>query len=313
MAERTSPRPQIVFIGSGPVAAASLELLAEWCDIEAVITKPQPPHHKELFPVIDMAERYELPMHFANTKASLDVLFTSHQFAAPVGVLIDYGVIVSQAVIDNLELGIINSHFSVLPEWRGADPISFSVLSGQPSTGVSLMLLVEKMDEGPLIGYGEYDLPATITTPELTDDLIQLSNGLLKRCLPLYIDGNIQPQPQSVTGRQVSYSRKLTKADGVLDFSKPAAVLEREIRAFAEWPKSRTTLAGKDVVVTAAHVSEVESVPPGGRAGQAFVSTTSKLPGIGIVCNTDVLIIDRLKPAGKPEMTAQAFLAGNSL
>jgi methionyl-tRNA formyltransferase len=291
----------IVFFGSGPVAAKSLELLQAWCNIEAVITKPQPPHHRELFPVIDIAQKYELPLLTASTRHELDELVKQGAFTSRVGVLIDYGIIVSEEVIDSFELGIVNSHFSILPEWRGADPITFAVLSGQRQTGVSLMLLVPRMDEGPLIAYGEYDLGPTITTPELTEDLIELSNALLERTLPPYLTGTINPQAQTVTKRVVSYSRKLTKEDGVLDWQKTAEELEREVRAFAGWPKSRTELAGKSTVITKAHVVKMPC-----KSGQLIVRGQT----LSIGAKHNALGIDSLVPAGKKEMTIAAFLAG---
>ncbi len=306
-------RPQIVFFGSGPVAAASLELLAEWCDIEAVITKPQPPHHKAQFPVIAVAERLTLPLQTASNRQELDTLMANSSFTSRVAVLIDYGIIVSQAVIDKFPLGIINSHFSLLPEWRGADPITFSILSGQQETGVSLMLLVQKMDEGPLLAQATYDLPIDITTPELTEHLIELSDASLQQILGLYIAGNALPAPQrqvALPGHDVpSYSRKLTKADGVLDFTKPAVQLEREIRAYAEWPRSRTTLAGKDVIITKAHA--VPGQPVDSKPGD--IELLKEAPVVMVATGNGSLHIDRLKPTGKGEMDIQAFLAGNSL
>lgn len=301
-------RPQVVFFGSGPVAAASLELLLGWCDVEAVITKPQPLHHRQTFPVIAVAQAHGLPLRYATNRRELDGLMAEARFTSQTAALIDYGIIVSQAVIDAFPLGIINSHFSLLPEWRGADPITFSILSGQAETGVSLMLLVQAMDEGPLLAYGSYQLSADITTPRLTDDLIDLSDQLLRHELPRYLAGETVLTSQDVTGRQVSYSRKLTKQDGELDFNKPASQLEREIRAFIEWPKSRTKLAGKDVVITKAHVE-----PQSDQKAETGAAYATADKGIAIPTGDGQLVIDELKPAGKPAMTAAAFLAGNVL
>src|SRR3989344_3602452 len=162
---------KLVFFGSGPVAAKSLRLLAQDFTIEAVITKPRLPHHRGAVPVLELAQKLKLPVYTASNKMELDELFDSLKFESEAAILIDFGIIISQKVIDYFPLGIINSHFSILPQWRGADPITFAVLSGQKATGVSLMLLVEKMDEGPLLAYSEYDMPAGITTPRLTDAL----------------------------------------------------------------------------------------------------------------------------------------------
>jgi methionyl-tRNA formyltransferase len=290
----------IVFFGSGPVAAESLRLLAQDFVIEAVITKPRPAHHKGSVPVLDVAQDLHLKVLTASSKASLDTLFATHPVHSDLAILVDFGIIVSQAVIDYFPFGIINSHFSLLPEWRGADPITFAILSGQQRTGVSLMLLVAGMDEGPLLGYGEYDLSPTTTTPQLTHDLILLSNELLRVIVPLYRKGDATLRPQD-TSIIPTYSRKLTKEDGLIDWHKPAVQIEREISAFLGWPKSRTTLGSVDVVITQAHV-----VPANGVPGTIMVRGRELL----VYCGNEALSIDQLKPAGKQEMTGEAFIAG---
>lgn len=297
----TKSSKTVVFFGSGPVAARSLELLAKHTPVEAVVTKPRPAHHRGPVPVIETAEKLGLKVMTANSSQELSGLIAKQSFQSRLGVLIDFGIIVAQDVIDYFPLGIVNSHFSVLPDLRGADPISFAILSGQSSTGVSLMLLVRAMDEGNLLAYGEHELTGKETTPELTERLIKLSDGLLIQILPAYLEGSVLSAPQTVTGRQVSYSHKLSKADGVLDWQKSAVQLEREVRAYAGWPGSQTELAGKSVTILAAHVVD-NTLSPGevvAQDKQLFVGTSK-----------GALAIDRLKPAGKTEMTAQAFLAG---
>lgn len=290
----------IVFFGSGPVAAASLRLLAQSFEIEAVITKPRPPHHKGEVPVLAAAEELGLPVHTVTNRRTLDELISSDPFKSRLGVLIDFGIIVSQQAIDYFPRGIINSHFSLLPEWRGADPITFAVLSGQKVTGVSLMMLVAGMDEGPILGYGVHQLATDITVPELTDQLIDLSYGLLVSIVPEYLAGNVRPQPQT-TEIEATYSRKITKDDGKVDWRKSAAQIEREIRAFIEWPKSRATIANRDVIITKSHVIPVDG-PPG------IVDVRGK--DLIVHCGEDSLVVDRVKPAGKQEMTGEAFIAG---
>lgn len=301
----TQTSKTIVFFGSGPVAAESLELLAKEFTIEAVVTKPRAAHHRGSVPVLELAEKLGLKTYTTATKQDLDDLFATKPVTSPLGIVIDYGIIISQAVIDYFPLGIVNSHFSLLPEWRGADPITFAVLSGQKQTGVSLMLIVEKMDEGPLLGQSVYDLPADITTPELTDDLIELSDHMLQNILPLYLEGQTEAAPQEqvtmAASKEPTYSRKLTKQDGVLDFTKPAVQLEREIRAFIGWPQSRTTLGDKEVVITQAHVVDQTLTP-----GQTHVDGKQLLIGTA----EQSLAIDKLKPAGKQEMSVEGFLAG---
>lgn len=303
-------KPSIIFFGSGPVAAKSLELLSKDFAIEAIVTKPVPAHHRGDFPVITLAEKLGLKTLFASSKDELDDLFASSPVTSRAAVLIDFGIIVSQKVIDYFPLGIINSHFSLLPEWRGADPISFAILSGQKQTGVSLMLLVEAMDEGPLLAQAPYDIPADATTPSLTEVLIDLSNECLKNILPLWLDGKTQPAPQEevtmAASKEPTYSRKLTKQDGILDWNKPAEQLEREIRAYIDWPKSRTELAGKEVIITGAHA--VPSDSPDDKPGH--IEYLSDVGVIMVTTSGGSLCIDTLKPAGKKGMPVKAFLAG---
>jgi methionyl-tRNA formyltransferase len=297
----------LVFFGSGPVAAKSLELLAETFDIEAVVTKPQPPHHREPFPVLTLAAKLDIKTFTPTTKTELSELFTTKPVASRLGVVIDYGIIIQQDVIDHFPLGIINSHFSLLPEWRGADPITFAILSGQKDTGVSLMRIVQELDEGPLLSLGIYELPPDTTTSQLTEHLIKLSDALLKDALPRYTAGEITPRPQEQVAAKLgrdatpTYSRKLSKADGNLDFTKPAQQLEREVSAFIEWPKSRTKLGDREVVITQSHVENGNGKPGElWRDGKNF----------GLYTANGIFVIDKLKPAGKAEMTAEAFLAG---
>src|SRR3990167_3247267 len=220
-----SKSKKVVFFGSGPVAAASLALLASDFAIEAVITKPKPPHHHGEAPILELAKKLNLPVHTAANKQELDELFAKKPVESQLAILIDFGIIVSQKVIDYFGLGIINSHFSILPQWRGADQITFAVLSGQKTT-------------------------------ELTNELIKLSHALLVETVPKYRAGELQPVAQNETGCEVSYSRKLVKSDGVVDFSKSAAQIEREVRAYQPWPKSQAQIFGHDVIITKALVAK---------------------------------------------------------
>lgn len=295
----------IVFFGSGPVAAKSLELLLANFDIEAVVTKPRAPHHKGDVPVLDLATKQKLPLFTAQNKKELNELFTSQSFKSRFATLIDFGIIVSQQVIDYFPLGIVNSHFSLLPQWRGADPITFAVLSGQKTTGVSLMLLTAGMDEGPLLSQTKVELSQAITTPELTEILIHESYDLLCKTIPGYLTGEIKPIPQELKtiapSSTPTYSRPLTKNDGIIDWQKPAFQIEREVRAFAGWPQSRASFGKLDVIITKCH-----TVGALGKPGTRTVLEKSPV----VFCGEGALSLEKLKPAGKKEMTGEAFLAG---
>jgi methionyl-tRNA formyltransferase len=291
----------VVFFGSGPVAAESLQLLARDFNVEAVITKPKPPHHRGAFPVISLAEKLGIKTYLPANKRELSELFKVKPVNSRLGIVIDYGIIINQDVIDHFPLGIVNSHFSLLPEWRGADPITFAILSGQQKTGVSLMVIDAGLDTGKLITQRSLAIEPDDTTPTLTSKLIMLSHELLVEYLPRYVSGEVKPRNQPHPDR-ATYSRLLTKEDGLIDWQKPAVQLEREVRAFAGWPKSRTNLAGKEVIITKARATDRSGVPG-----------TVSIDGKRLIVATGEasLIIEKLKPAGKNEMTGEAFIAGH--
>lgn len=294
---KTNP---IVFFGTGPVAARSLELLAEHCTIEAVVTKPRPAHHKYNAPVLVAAEALGLPIFTAANKTELDTLIANHSFTSQLGVLIDFGIIVSKRVIEAFPLGIINSHFSLLPRWRGADPITFAITSGDTKTGVSLMMIDEGMDTGKLLTYRTLHIAPGETGPSLTARLISLSDELLTEFIPRYVAGELRPKNQPHPTR-ATYSRKITKRDGVIDWSQPAEQIERNIRAYLDWPGSRTTLGDIEVIITSAHVVHQQ-----GKPGQHLVSGKQ----LTIFASNNALAVTSLKPAGKKDMPTAAFLAG---
>jgi methionyl-tRNA formyltransferase len=295
----------IVFFGSGPVAAASLELLHEHFTIEAVVTKPKPEGHRGDYPTLEVAKSLGLTIYTPTNKKELSELFATHPVHSTVGVVIDYGIIIAQDVIDYFPKGIVNSHFSLLPQWRGADPITFSILSGQQETGVSLMLITAGLDEGPLLGQSELTIEPTDTAATLTEKLITLSDAMLRLILPMWVQNQTAPGDQLevsiLTDNTPTYSRKLTKEDGRIDWTKPAEQIEREIRAYSTWPKSYTKFNDLDVVITAAHISEQK-----GDAGTLTLQNKELI----MYCGEGALVIDKLKPAGKPEMDASGFING---
>lgn len=282
----------IVFFGSGPVAADSLAFIASHFEVETVITKAVPAHHKGVAPVEELAKQLNLPIIFASNKFELDHIIDTHRFSSHIGIIVDYGVIVSQKVIDTFELGIVNSHFSLLPQWRGADPITFSILSGQSKTGVSLMIIEPSLDTGKLITQKSIKIEPNDTTPSLTKKLITLSNQLMADYLPDYIKGEIKPKSQPHPDR-ATYSHKLNKSDGVIDWSKPAKQIEREVRAYYGWPGSVTTLGDKRVIIKKACVVTTPSNPLDIKCGDGQYLSIEEL----------------VAPSGR-QMSAKAFING---
>lgn len=222
---------------------------------------------------------------------------------AELAVLAAYGRLIPQSVLDEFPLGIINVHPSLLPAYRGPTPVEQAILDGVTKTGVSIMKLTKGMDEGPIYKQKALHLTGHETKPELAKKLQQMGANLIKEVLSSIAAGAAckarrQPHPNRAT-----YSRLITKRDGLMDWSKPAQQLEREIRAYSGWPGSHTTLAGKEIIITKARVTKAS-----GRPGEASVSNKQLL----VFCGQDALLIEQLKPAGKQEMTGPEFLSGYS-
>jgi len=221
-------------------------------------------------------------------------------YGAQAAVLIAYGKIVPREVLDIFPAGIVNIHPSLLPKHRGSTPIENAILAGEPETGVSLMKLSEKMDAGPLFAQGPA-LPLTQVSKQTVTDLL-LAGGidLLLEHLPGILDRTATaPRPQDESA--ATYDRLLHKKDGVVDWHKSAERLEREVRAYAGWPRSRATIGKTEVILTKAAIADGAGTPGSVRTGGGKLV---------VCCGQGALEIERLVPAGKQEMTGQAFIAG---
>lgn len=219
---------------------------------------------------------------------------------AEIAVLAAYGRIIPKSILDQFPLGIINVHPSLLPAYRGPTPIEQAILDGAEKTGVSIMQLTTGMDEGPIYTQKTVHLSGKESKNDLTKYLQTVGAELISDVLPMIFNGGLKPRQQPHPAR-ATYSHKLSKNNSILDWNKPALQLEREIRAYLGWPGSKATIAGKDVTITLAH-----TVPASGSPGQ-FIRTKKHLI---VVTSKNGLCIDRIKPAGKNEMSISAFLVG---
>ncbi len=175
-------------------------------------------------------------------------------FGAEAAALVAYGKLVPQAIIDIFPKGIINIHPSLLPKHRGSIPIESVILHGELTTGVSLMALTAEMDAGPVYAQEKVALVGSESKKELTTSLRDRAKDLLLENLPAILDGSLEPTPQD--DLQATYDERIDKKDGIIDWQKPAVQLEREVRAYLEWPRSRTKLGSFDVIITAARVEQ---------------------------------------------------------
>jgi len=250
-----------------------------------------------------VANKLDIPIRFP--KKTQEIEQELRDLHPDIGVLVAYGKIVPQSVIDIFPHGIINIHPSLLPLHRGPTPIESSILNGDSQTGASIMCLVKAMDAGPVYAQSQLALRGTETKQALVDDLLDLGSTMIVELLPAILDGSVIAKPQDDS--LATYDQLINKQDGIIDWQKTAITLEREIRAYQNWPSSRTTLAGKDIAIIKAHVSSVlqKDDDPGS------IVVLDKQAGFGVNTGGGVLWIDALKPAGKKIMAAQDFLNGH--
>lgn len=250
--------------------------------------------------IADAAREHNIPIHLVRNSASVSKIVEN--MSADIGVLVAFGQIVPRKTIDLFPAGIINLHPSLLPRHRGSTPIESAILQNDATTGVSIMKLAAQMDAGPIYGQSELELSGSETKQQLSRKLLEIGSATLMELLPGILEGKIAAIPQDDSA--ATYSKRISKEDGVLDWTKDADELEREIRAYKNWPNSRTMIAHKDVIITKSSVLPLDGIP-----GNMNIIDNN----IVVFCTNGALKIEKLKPAGKREMTSTEFLAGNKI
>lgn len=229
-----------------------------------------------------------------------DIIDELRSFNADIAVLAAYGKIIPQPIIDIFPCGIVNLHPSLLPMHRGPTPIESCILNGESATGVSIMSLSKEMDAGPIYLQKKVPLKGSESKQQLVNELGTIGADMISDLLPRIISSGIKPEPQNPSG--ATYDKLISKSDGIIDWDKSAEVLEREIRAYLGWPGSKTEIARKEVTVTSAR-----AIPEKGAPGAIDISSRKLV----IHCSEGSLEIITLKPAGKKEMSGEAFLTGH--
>lgn len=275
-------------------------------DIEALIIKQRPQKSRSKKPtsaVEALAEKHRIPIIRVQTKH--DLAEAVYQLESTTAVLAAFGMIINKDVLTKFSGGIVNIHPSMLPKYRGSTPIESAILNGDGQTGVSLMRLEEKMDSGPIYAQEALHLTGVESKADLTAKLSQIGARLLTTILPSIIDGSLKPYSQDES--KTSYTPMLSKDLSVIDWGQSAASIERQIRAYIDWPGSKTSINNVSVIITKAHPA------PGGadntEPGTPRVDLDTKT--IAIDCMDSVLCIDSLKPSGKGEMSAADFINGH--
>lgn len=286
---------KIVFFGTEDFSLVALHGLVEsGHNIVAVVTKPDSKRGRNQQLTPPSVKTFALEQHipvWQPTKLS-DISHDIQQLGDVAGVLVSYGKIIPESIIQLFEPSIINVHPSLLPLYRGPSPIESVIKDGAKRTGVTIMQLSPQMDAGPIYAQMSHPLTGTETRPQLYETLASAGTAVLLSILPAILDGSLQALPQNED--KATYCQLLDKQDAWLQPSVLTATqAERLVRAHLGFPKTKINLLGHDIIITKAHVS-IESKTP-----------------LDILCQDGVyLSIDELVAPSGRHMSAQAFLNG---
>lgn len=296
---------RIVFAGTPEFAARHLyALLRVGYSIAAVYTQPDRPAGRgqklAMSPVKQLAESHNIPVYQPQTLRNADAQAELAALKPDLLIVVAYGLILPQAVLDIPRLGCINSHASLLPRWRGAAPIQRAIEAGDAETGVTVMRMEAGLDTGPMLSKVSTPITAEDTGGSLHDRLALLGAEAVVEAIPALAAGTLPDKLQD--DALATYAHKLNKEEAKLDWSRPAVDLERLIRAFNPWPLCHSTLAGEGVKIYAATV-----VDGNGQPGEILEASRE---GLKVACGEGALLLTRIQfPGGKPLAFADLFNA----
>jgi methionyl-tRNA formyltransferase len=300
---------RLVFMGTPEFAVPSLaSLLREGYDVAGVLTKEDQPAGRGQrlveSPVKQLAQHHGLEIRQPHTLRTAEAQAALANLAPDVIVVAAYGLILPQEVLKLPRFGCINVHGSVLPRWRGAAPIAAAILAGDVEAGVSIMRMDAGVDTGPMLSAAYLPIAADDTTGTLTPKLAAAGADLLVRTLPLWLAGELAAIAQPEAG--ATWAARITKEEGQIDWSEPAALIERRVRAYQPWPTAYTRWNGQLLKVTRARAEE----GAGGGGHETGVIIAGKSGSAGVVTGFGVLWLDEVQLAGKRATPIGAFLQG---
>jgi methionyl-tRNA formyltransferase len=301
---------RIIFMGTAELSCASLETLArdENFQVAAVVTQPDKPKGRELklqfSPVKILAEKLNLPL-LQPAKAREEKFISELRELKPdLVVVAAYGQILPQSILDLPKFGCVNVHTSLLPKYRGASPIQSAILNGETETGVTIMKMDPGLDTGEIISQARTPILPEDNSQTLHDRLAQLGAELLVETIPDYVAGKIPPKPQPAEG--ASYSAKIKKEDGRIDWNEPAEKILNRLRAFTPWPGAFTFLKTE----SKPQLLKIWRAGIAGNNGQTGTVLSADKNGIVVACGKNALRILELQREGGRRLSAQEFLAG---
>jgi len=310
-------KPKIVFIGTPEFGAIILEKLCK-TDLKPVlvVTAPdKPAGRKQIItppPVKISAQKYNIPFLQPEILSSFKLQITNSK--PDLIITAAYGQKIPKEILEIPKFGCLNVHPSLLPKYRGPSPIQYAILNGDKETGITVILMDEKIDHGPIVTNSKFQITnSRITHEELLKDLADLGSKLLVETIPKWIKKEIKPKPQDES--KATYTKIIKKEDGEINWKKSAEEIEREIRAFDSWPGSWTNWQIlknmilkikilKSRIYTQQRQTKIKTFP---------LAKTLVVPQneIGVQCGKNILVVESLQLEGKKPTTPEEFLRGH--
>jgi len=296
---------RIVFMGSPDFAVPILKGLITHHQVVGVVTQPDRPAGRgrklKPPPVKELALRCGLPLLQPESICQEEAIAWLRERKPDVIVVAAFGQILPSSVLGIPPRGCLNVHASLLPRYRGAAPIPAAILAGDKETGVTIMLMDEGMDTGPILAQRSCPIERWDTAASLGRKLSLMGAELLLEVLPKWLEGRIKPRPQE---GKASYARMLKKEDGIIDWTLPAMDIERRVRAYNPWPGAYTFWQGKLIKIWRAEASDSSLL--GGTPGQVFRDRE----GVKVACGEGALLLKEIQMEGKKPMPVEDFVRG---
>lgn len=297
---------RIIFMGTPDFAVPTLKMLVEeGYDVCGVFTQPDKPKgrgHKTVpTPVKEYALSMDIPVYQPKTLKSDESKELFKQINPDLAVVVAYGKVLPKEILDMPKYGCINVHASLLPKYRGAGPIQWSIINGETETGVTTMYMAEGIDTGDMLLSEKTPIGENETAGELHDRLSELGADVMKKTMVLLEKGELNPIKQDDS--KTCHAPMLTKELSVMDFSKTASELHNLVRGITPWPSAETRICGKRVKVYRTEIidKDIENAEYG------RVIDTNKLI---VACKKGILRLLEVQPEGSKRMSDEAYLRG---
>jgi methionyl-tRNA formyltransferase len=307
---------RLVFLGTPAFAVPTLERLVQaGHQVIAVVTQPDRPRGRGRNaappPVKEKALELALPVYQPERVRFPEAVERLRSLAADAMVVVGYGQIIPQSIIDMVPLGIVNVHGSLLPSYRGAGPVQWAIINGETRTGVTTMRIDAGLDTGDLLLKAATPIGPAETAVELASRLAVMGADLLVETLAGLAAGTIAGEKQDPS--QATYAPLLKKEDGLIDWSRPAASIHNRVRGLQPWPGAYTTFRGQTLHIWKSKLGTDASFSAAGAAPGSIAFRKYTSVPVSVVCGDGVLELLEVQLEGRKRMPAADFANGQRL